>query len=217
MKGLLIKDIMLMKMQKSFFLVITVLSVVMAYSMDNISFIMGYLCFVMPLFALSTISYDEFDNGSAFLFSLPISRKSYVVEKYCFGLLLGIGALILGAVLTVVVETVKGAEDLTETLTALPFIFCAMTVLLSVFIPVQIKFGGEKSRFVIIAIGGITVAIGYAVLKTLTFLGVDVQMLANTLSELPIDTLIAGAFLLTLCITALSIGISIGILEKKEF
>ena len=34
---------------------------------------------------MSSISYDEFDNGNAFLFSLPITRKDYVLEKYIFG------------------------------------------------------------------------------------------------------------------------------------
>ena len=45
------------------------------------SFPIGFLGFVGALFSLSSISYDEFDNGNAFLFSLPITRKDYVLDK----------------------------------------------------------------------------------------------------------------------------------------
>ena len=85
MKGLLIKDLKLMKVQKNFFFMIFAVGIGMAVFTDNISFIIGYISVVSAMFTLSSISYDEFDNGSAFLFSLPISRKDYVMEKYMFG------------------------------------------------------------------------------------------------------------------------------------
>ena len=82
MKGLLIKDFKLMKMQKNFFLMMIAIVIAISFFQNEISFPLGFLPFVISLFSLSTISYDEFDNGNAFLFSLPISRKDYVKEKY---------------------------------------------------------------------------------------------------------------------------------------
>ena len=73
MKGLLIKDFKLMMMQKNFFAMIVVIAVVMTVFTDDIAFPLGFLTFVVSMFTLSTISYDEFDNGNAFLFSLPVS------------------------------------------------------------------------------------------------------------------------------------------------
>ena len=75
MKGLLIKDFKLMKMQKNFFLMMIAIVIAISFFQNEISFPLGFLPFVISLFSLSTISYDEFDNGNAFLFSLPISRK----------------------------------------------------------------------------------------------------------------------------------------------
>ena len=92
MKGLLIKDFRLMKVQKSFFLLIAVIGVWGTLLSEDVTFAIGFLTFVMSLFSVSSISYDEFDNGNAFLFSLPITRTTYVVEKYCFGLILGLSA-----------------------------------------------------------------------------------------------------------------------------
>ena len=91
MKGLLIKDFKLLKVQKNSFLLILCIAIGMEIFTNSTSssFIIGYLSFVATLFTLSSISYDEFDNGNAFLFSLPITRKSYVIEKYGFGMIMG--------------------------------------------------------------------------------------------------------------------------------
>ncbi len=72
MKGLLIKDFRLMKTQIRMFLIFIAIAVAMAISADDTSFMIGFITFVFSLFTLSTISYDEFDNGNAFLFTLPI-------------------------------------------------------------------------------------------------------------------------------------------------
>lgn len=102
MKGLLIKDFKLLKGQKNFFMAITAISIIMIIVSPGTSFPIGFLGFVGALFSLSSISYDEFDNGNAFLFSLPITRKDYVLEKYIFGLILGIMSLLLGTVISLV-------------------------------------------------------------------------------------------------------------------
>ena len=92
MKGLLVKDFKLIKLQKNFFIVIIAIAIGLAVINDSPTFMLGFLTFVVSMFTLSTITYDEFDNGNAFLFTLPISRKSYVVEKYGFSFLVGTGS-----------------------------------------------------------------------------------------------------------------------------
>ena len=90
MKGLIIKDFKLLMMQKSFFVTLTIVAIFFGITTDSI-FVIGFLTMICSMFALSTISYDEFDNGNAFLFSLPITRKGYVIEKYIFAIMLEIG------------------------------------------------------------------------------------------------------------------------------
>ena len=81
MKGLLIKDFKLLKGQKNFFMTITAISIIMIIVSPGTSFPIGFLGFVGALFSLSSISYDEFDNGNAFLFSLPITTKLITVPN----------------------------------------------------------------------------------------------------------------------------------------
>ena len=88
MTGLLIKDFRLLKVQKNFFtLIVFILLGMILFSEDNF-FAVSFATFIFSLFSTSTVSYDEFDNGNPFLFSLPVTRKGYVLEKYCFGLIL---------------------------------------------------------------------------------------------------------------------------------
>lgn len=87
MKGLLVKDFKILKLQKNTLFLFLFIAIWLTAFSDNASFIIGYFTFVFSLFSLSSISYDEFDNGNAFLFSLPITRIDYVIEKYYFALI----------------------------------------------------------------------------------------------------------------------------------
>ena len=108
MKGLLIKDFKLLKVQKNFFLLILCIAIGMEIFTNSTSssFIIGFLSFVATLFTLSSISYDEFDNGNAFLFSLPITRKSYVTEKYGFGMIMGSSFWAFGTLIVILKEII---------------------------------------------------------------------------------------------------------------
>ena len=86
MKGLFVKDIELMKQQKQFFVLVVVMGVILNLAgSGSVSFAIGYFTIVTAIFAITTISYDEFDNGLAFLMTLPVTRKQYVAEKYLLG------------------------------------------------------------------------------------------------------------------------------------
>ena len=88
MKGLFVKDLKLMMSQKNFLLLILAIVIGMMIFTDDVIFPLGFLSFTVSLFTVGTISYDDFDNGNAFLFTLPITRNHYVSEKYFLGLLL---------------------------------------------------------------------------------------------------------------------------------
>ena len=146
MKGLLVKDFKLMKLQKNFFLLIVVIAVSMIAFTDDVTFPLGFLTFVISLFTLSTISYDEFDNGNAFLFTLPITRTNYVVEKYCLSLLLGCSTWIAATVLTMIASILKSTFPVADIMLIALMILPIMFMIQAIMIPFQLKFGGEKGR-----------------------------------------------------------------------
>ncbi len=217
MKGLLIKDICLMKEQKRFFILIIAISIIMSFSNDNASFVTGYMIFVLPMMAISSISYDEYNNGYPFLFTLPVSRKKYVIEKYCLGALLGVVSMILAFLLCLCLGTFKNNTSLSDTFKAIPVTFAAMAVMLSVMLPIQLKFGAEKSRIAIFIFGGIILIAGMGFSKIIEALQIDLTPVFNFLNNINAYILIAVACVFVTAIVAISLTTSILIMKKKEF
>ena len=217
MKGLLVKDFRLLKVQKNFFLLIIAVAIGMALFTNDVAPMLGLLAFVLSIFTLSTISYDEFDNGNAFLFSLPVSRKDYAIEKYCLGLILEGGALVLATLLSLIFsqiwDTTSGAEIGMSALILIPLLF----VLQGIMIPFQLKFGGEKGRIALLITLGLLALAGIGVEKLARMVGIDVWAILDSLSMMSLGMMVGIATVIAAIFLGVSLKISISIMDKKEF
>lgn len=88
MKGLLIKDWkLLLRNQKSFLVIMSVM-MVLYMAIGNPVFVISYTPMLCVFVALSTITYDMFDNGAAFcLACLSAERIMYGKNIFSAGLL----------------------------------------------------------------------------------------------------------------------------------
>lgn len=217
MKGLLIKDFKLMKMQKNFFIMIVVISFVVSLLTEDVTFMLGFISFITSLFTISTISYEEFDNGNAFLFTLPIDRKKYAAEKYVFGMLLGVCSLFLAIILAVILNLIEKSDTTSDILISavmlLPFVF----LLVSIMIPFQLKFGSEKGRIAISAALGIVFLISFILGELAAILGINIAEVINRISLLGAGGLFIVIFVISMIVVLFSMKISISIMNKKEF
>lgn len=217
MKGLLIKDFKLLKNTKNSMLLILLIAVVMAANLKDASFIIIYLGLIGATLGNGTISYDEFDKGYAFLLSLPVARKGYVLEKYAFGLLLSGGGWLLGTIVATIAGVVKGNAVPVDTIMMGLALLPMVLILLSVLLPIHIKYGSEKSRIVmVLSVGGLF-AVFVMVIKLIEKLEIDLNRIGENLPAM-------GAGMVALCgiaagtlILLASCRISISIMEKKEF
>lgn len=217
MKGLLIKDFKLLKNQKNFFIILVVISIGMSAFMEDVSFIIGYLTFVCSLFTLSSISYDEFDNGYAFLFSLPITRKSYVLEKYSFGLIISMVSWLFSTTVAIIAGSMKNSIILKDIIITALLELLLFIILLSIMLPFQLKLGGEKSRIAIICAVGIVFVIAFVVVKTAEFFNIDLIKIFNNLPVIRMDMLIVITSVITILLLLVSLKTSVYIINKKEF
>ena len=217
MSGLFIKDIRLLMQRKRFLIMFAFLAVTLSYATDG-TFIISYLTMVGSMLALSTISLDEFDNGFSFLFSLPVSRKNYAAEKYLFSYIwLGI-CWFIGVLLQVIMTFAKGEAFASGEFLTLVFVFLAVfMVVLAIMIPIELKFGVEKSRVAMFAVVGICFVIGILIAKIMESMGIDLSNFAERADGLPIVLLPATLIVAALIVSAVSYFITIGIMEKKEF
>lgn len=211
MKGLLLKDFKLMMNQKNYFLMMVVIGLCMGAVYDP-SFTISYLTFMGGNFVLSTISYDEFDNGYAFLFTLPITRHLYVYEKYIFSFLTSSSIWLISNVITISYELAQHHPiGLEWWITS----FSVLVVLLSMsflMIPFHLKYGGEKGRIVMmISFGAVFVALYFC--STLVELPNTVrQTMQNAPWLIAVVLLIIG-----LIVTFGALKSAIQIMNRKEF
>lgn len=219
MKGLLIKDFKLMKNMRNTLLIILLAALSMSFYGTGISFIVAYMALIGSSFTSSTISYDEFENGDAFLFSLPVSRKDYVVEKYLLSLLMCGGGWLLGAVFSTGIRVIRNGLNLNPMdgiMTALMLL--PVVIGFTVFtLPLRLKFEGEKSRIVTIIVMGGTFLIVGAGAKIAEMLDIDLGALVERIPVMSAGMGIAVALGISIALLILSCRISIKIMEHKEF
>ncbi len=214
-----------MKAQAVFYLIIVALAVGIAFFNKDIVFAFGYLTMLIPMFAISSIAYDAFEDGHTFLLTLPVSRREYVLEKYVFAILLEGISLLLAVLLSIGISAILGGGDdlilpLADLSFTTPLIGATVMTILAVMIPVNLKYGAEKSRLALmILVGGIVLlfAFGEQIAARFGFPSAKLTILVEKLERLGAGMVIAAALAVSAAVLALSVTISIRIMEKKEF
>ena len=217
MSGLIEKDLRLTVARKQTLLIFFVVALIMGMSVDG-SFIIGYLTMLAIMVAIGTISYDEYDNGFAFLLTLPFGRKTYVKEKYLFSFLIGAAAWILGVVVYVIGNLIHRtpvnlAVELPMLLTLIPVMYLTAAIM----IPLQLKYGSERSRFVLFLIFGI---IAIVLFGSKRYFSGEESFVLNLVRSLEGKSPMAILLVVTgVCAAAVIISylFSARVLEKKEF
>lgn len=216
MKGLLVKDKYLIAQRKQTLLLFLAICIILGFSTDG-SFIVGYMSFFSAILAVSTISYDEADNGMMFLMTMPIERKTYAYSKYIFGAICGGISWLIAVLLMFVLNAVKNLPiNLMENILA-AMAFLPVTVLaLDLMIPVQLKYGAEKSRTVMLVVfGGLTAVILLAA-KALNGTAAG-NTLITAIDKVPDAVYVAAAVLICAALTFVSVRISRRIMENKIY
>ena len=218
MKGLLVKDFKLMMLQKNFLLLILAIVIGMMILSDDMVFPIGFLSFIASLFTVSTISYDDFENGNAFLFTLPITRNNYVIEKYSLGLLFGCIAWILATVLGIIVTVSKDILPVTDLVQSSLIILPIMIVVQAIMLPFQLKFGGDKGRIAMIGAFGALAVISIVIVKGAeAIFKVDLISLLDNLPTVSMGVFLAVTIIIALLMLLISMKISLSIMNKKDF
>ncbi len=218
MKGLLVKDFKLMMLQKNFLLLILAIVIGMMIFTDDVVFPLGFLSFIVSLFTVSTISYDDFDNGNAFLFTLPITRNNYVIEKYSLGLLFGCIAWILATVLGIIATVLKDTLPVSDLVQSSLIILPMMIVVQAIMLPFQLKFGGDKGRIAMIgAFGALAVIVLVIVKGADVIFNIDLVSLLDNLPTVSMGFFLTITIIIALLMLLVSMKISLSIMNKKEF
>lgn len=216
MNGLFEKDLRLILRRKMSVLFLFMILIIMGLSMDSL-FLTGYGTAIFGFLTMGTVTCDEADNGFSFLFTLPVTRKQYVTEKFLFagaGTLAGwLISLMVAAAMSFIRNRENGIFDQIPENAA---VLMVMLAVIAISTSVQMKFGVEKSRIVLLISMGALFAAGMVVSKaagTGTGRGYQTQS-GGEPSDMVIFLMIAVASAVAVFI-AYQWGVRI--MKKKEF
>ncbi|KIR01255.1 ABC transporter permease protein [Lachnospiraceae bacterium TWA4] len=218
MKGLLVKDLMLLKAQKNSLIILVLMLFGFTFIMDNSAmFVISWSLMLGCILSSGTINYDEFDNGNAFLFSLPITRTAYSLEKYGFCIITSLVTWLLAVVLVLIKNTSSIDIDdvLVPALIMIPVVFLAISLM----IPLLFKYGNEKGRLMFFGVFAAIYFVLFTGIKD-TISNIMVDSFINSIIEYAIENtkvFLAILFMIAIIILLISIGASIKIMKNKEF
>ena len=215
MKGLLMKDLAFVKLQAKSMILIFVLVIFMLLQGSNFNFVIAYANVLFAMFVVTTINYDYFENGCAFLMTLPISRKTYVNEKYVLAFLTVTCGFVVDIIFMLIAHFLKegyvfGIDNL---IFSLAYALGSL-VFIALMLPVELKYGPEKARVAMIVV----VAVIYAGVFVFTGIGpFDLSGVTTQLLSLEKIVLLGIVGVAVAIALGISYLISCGIMEKKEF
>lgn len=217
MRGLWVKDLLLLQKQLKTFLIFMVIAAFNAYTIKSVPVIFIFMTFFFVTTAASTIFYDQENHGFLYLFTLPTRKKDYVIQKQLLILASSLVAVVLSLVLIFLMmqfdpELQASAQSLLYT--ALSGFFFGY-LYGAIITPLYLRYGTEKARMLLFAIMGVFALVGILIQKTGALEGImDSSFIASVeaFNSLQITGLILA---LTGAVMVLSTVVSRRFIEKS--
>lgn len=202
MKALLLKDFLtLSRYLRMALLFVVIFACIPGGSMA------AYALVFAAMIPITALAYDEQSKWPRLAAMMPYSPRQLVMSKYVLGYIMLGGAILLSVVSTVVTTLVRGDVLDPASLSMLLILACAASLILSVIMPLILRFGVEKGRLVML--------VGVAVIVGITFvLGEDDGLIAAM--DASLVTVTAVFLAVCVAVNALSIPLSVRIYSRKN-
>lgn len=224
MSGLLMKDFYLIMANKKMYAVFALIAICFASigKGESATMAVTYFTMILGMSVLSTITYDEYDHSIVHLMTLPIQRKDYAIEKCVFSFISLLCSWMIGLTMITATLWIKGvAIEWNSWLLSNMTILFIMSLLVAIMIPIQIKFGGENGKMVVIGVILVTFMVAFGISQLLVYLKIDLEAILHHIERLMTETnvvlLVSVGLMGMVSIFVLSGLISYRIVRKKEY
>ncbi len=161
MLGLIKKDLLIMRNNLKYFLLMILVFSFFAKESNIIYFIP---IFISIMIFITTFSYDDYNKWNTYAITLPLSREKIVLAKYITSFLLMIGTVLITFLLSFAIGTITHSFHFDE---VFPMIFgglFALVLLQSFMYPLIYQFGTEKGRIgLFVGVFAVSGLVGYLV------------------------------------------------------
>ena len=214
MKGLLYKDIVVLKKQISTLLIFVVVyggfCVAGVFDFSIIGALIAVFGLTIPM---SSVALDDTSHWDRYAAATPVGRKGIVAGKYLFTLLVILVSGLAGTVIMLGLSLAGLSDTPPVELVGISLSCATVTLLLdAILLPFLLKYGAEKARMIsmvlFVSVFGGSILVGGLISRGLE------------LPQLPDWVLLSGPILLAVfCVAAYLVSylVSLGIYRKKEF
>lgn len=208
MRGLILKDLFILKQNYKTFFVLIIFFILAMFQNSSAASFTSVINAVFTMMITTTISYDNLAKWDKYALTMPITRKEMVLSKYICSIIFNLIGLVLGIVIVFAMGIVRNNLNITEIFISAISSAIVMIIFISLMFPLVYKFGVEKFRIFLILIFMIPVFFILA-LRNMTNVGKLInKWLIYIIISVPVIAVIGFV---------LSYFISIKIYENKEF
>lgn len=166
MKGLIVKDFLILRGQARMFVGILLLYVVMGIFMKDFSFFAAIILLVSAMLVVTTCAYDDSYKWNIYAGTLPIKKNQIVLGKYISSLLFVLIGVAVSLLFNFISFVVFDNLNFGDALHTLYFTVVGSLLFISIMLPIIFRFGTEKSRLLLPILIALLIA-GVFVLKEL--------------------------------------------------
>lgn len=218
MKGLLLKDFYFILRKNTLLFIIASLFtiggsvILLGIPVSAVAGMYGIFFFMMA--TMSTLTYDEATKWHIYCDTFPISRKTFVTEKYLFIIGSNIILWLISSLLTVISNIkwqVSTAEMLNTIINNFPMAI-GMSVMPCIIFPLTFKFGYQKARIALLVMIGVYSGLVSMILSSGTS-DYENPFAVQSVANVPVTGIFVGVMLFLYIISWL---ISVKVYSKKE-
>ena len=207
MKGLLLKDLYMMKKYCKSYLLITVVFIAVSFASSENLFFTFYPCLLCGMIPVNLLGYDERSRWLQYSETMPYTKGQIVSGKYLIGLGTQIAVLLITGIAQAIRMSVSGTFVLLEYLVLMILLLIMSLLASSITLPFMFKLGVEKGRMAYYIMIGIVCA-GSIISSNLLSGGIQ--------AEIKLNGILSIICLVGIGIYALSWYLSIAFYKKRE-
>ena len=159
MKGLLLKDLYMVKSYCKSYLFIAAIFIAISFVGNDNLFVVLYPILFCGMIPVNLLGYDERSRWLQYSSTLPYTKAQIVSSKYLIGLFAQTAMLIVIGIAQIIRMSINGDVQVNNFLALMPTVLIVSTVTPSFALPFIFKLGVEKGRIAYYVVIGVAVAV----------------------------------------------------------
>ena len=158
MKGLLLKDLYMMRKYCRSYLLIAVVFIALSFASNQNLFFVFYPCLLCGMIPVNLLGYDERSRWLQYSGTMPYTRAQIVSCKYLIGLGVQVTMLLVTGIAQAIRMSIDGTFRFDEYIMLMMMLLIMASITSSITLPLVFKLGVEKGRIANYIVLGIVCA-----------------------------------------------------------